>query len=215
VTTKEHKEEEQKARSAAASKKEPTPIERLRGHTVDLGVPTVIGSFGFFWASVFGFILTAAGLCNGVALVLALSPSPSKRTLWAVLAFLLLGGACFLVSAILISMIVLDISAYYRLDILMEKVQFASLNSAGMLVEASPSTRATMFELQKKMFTNSTPAWIFFAAYELCFVYALVVEVQAIVCAVLALRAAPAPRADVYKPTGAAEMTSSDGGGLE
>jgi len=173
------------------SVKKRTDIERLRGHMLNLVVPSFLAALGFLWASVFGFVLTASGLLNGLAIILALSPNPSRSTLRLVLILMLLGAAHTTLAMLLIGAFIINPSLFYKYDRLMELVQFGELNAQGKLTSMSPVAKAIVGdigEFQKSTLMAQPAAWILFTSYDLCYLYSLVVTLSAAICAMRALR---------------------------
>ena len=166
------------AQQAADAELEPRFCTMVRGHAIDLAVPTMIAAFGFTWNTAFGFTLLAAGLLHGLAIGVCIgSPLTKREDFHRVAQLIALGMACFIASVALLIFYAVDPKGFFELDYLQRlQAEYHGL-ADGLVFYGEYRWEDSDNDFQDK------PAFVAIQVlYILCFVYAILNDIICIIC---------------------------------
>ena len=157
----------------------------------DLLFPTFLASFAFLWNNLYGFLLLASGVANGIAISFTLGSPPVKRTYFFVAFFSLVAAVLFLVVFVIAAMLFIDIETYFNIDPLSEHVAFGRLDGNGMTDStAIPDAMRTIMIQQYFIPAMHQPVnVILFLLYFTIFVFALINDIMTVMCCVMCMKA--------------------------
>ena len=156
----------------------------------DLLFPTFLASFAFLWNNLYGFLLLATGVANGIAISFTLGSPPVKRTYVFVALFSLVAAILFLVVFVIVSMLFINMETYLNMDPIYSHVAFGVLDGNGMTDSTTYSDAEKSYVVQNFFIpaSRSPVNVIMFLLYFMVFVFALYTDVKIIMCCAMCIK---------------------------